>query len=178
MFAHQFGSRSWISRATFTSIDWQLRWKCVLVFVPIFKQEHLHRLLTVLQLPNIIPLSNGSVCTSEEMLLFSLHRMSYPQIIEVAAYSLFGRECSHWSRIFCYFLLHIHGTFSYLLTDNLAYWCQSFASSYDKMKAKAAQFRDYDIDSRYNQLHFHIALLCDCTTMETYCSISGITCIR
>lgn len=74
-------------------------------------KEQLLTLMRVLQIPETVLLSNGSVLTGEEVFLFALRRMSYPSryhdlLIE------FGGEISVWSRAFNWFIEYIYTRYS------------------------------------------------------------------
>lgn len=85
------------------------------------RKPDLHRLKTVLSIPRMVTLPNGSRITGEEILLFSLNRFTTCGWIHDLI-PVYGRDASQWTRAFHWFIRYMIANYAYLLTDMLQFW--------------------------------------------------------
>jgi hypothetical protein len=92
------------------------------------RKVDLSKLLVAFKLnrEEVITVENGSKFTAEEILLIGLFRYCCAGSFELIARPFFKLEFSMLSRAFKFFNSHMLSHFSSLLTDNLAYWKDSF----------------------------------------------------
>lgn len=111
-----------------------------------FSSTQLRQVYNLLDLPEIVILSNRSKFTGEEIFLFGLNRLAFPSRLSEQSLEVFGRENSQWSRAFNYFIHHIYSTKCHLLFDNMEWWSRyliSFAEIIEeKMNFYELHFRD------------------------------------
>ena len=105
-----------------------------------FRKEHLPPLMKAFGIRmNHMPfkLDNGSVVTEEEAFLFVLHRFSSLKDLSDCAI-LFGREYTQLSRMFTKMAMRMYDEFSYLLTDNIAFFAPRLEMYNDRVRASLA----------------------------------------
>lgn len=131
-----------------------------------FKQEHLVRVMDALRLPRqgTVVLKNKCKYTLEEILLFSLNRLSYPGRLADLS-DVFGREFSQWSRAFIWFIKYVFKYFRCLVTCNLPYWAECFPVFARRIRDKivekgGAAYEDIAATVR-------VAAFIDCTVIAT-----------
>lgn len=105
-----------------------------------FRYEYLERLFNTLGLPADCVLENGSRMSGEEIFLFSLCRLSYPNRLVTMRDEIWGGEESVWSRVFKYFNLFVYNIHGHRLTNYLGYWKQHFPSMASAVKRKLEEF--------------------------------------
>lgn len=111
-----------------------------------FEFSELHRLKTVLQIPERAILSNGSNMSGEEVFLYSLMRLSFPSRHEILSDQYFGRENSQWSRAFCWFNNFLFKQHSFRLLNYWNFWLNLFPVMADSIQKKILKY-GYDVEA-------------------------------
>lgn len=110
--------------------------RCEILFR--FTHERLVRLFRCLQVPNECVLENGTHISGEEVFLFSLCRLTYPDRLNTMTNDLWGGEESLWSRAFKYFNLFINNEHGHRLTDYFEFWVPRFPDMARAVQEKLA----------------------------------------
>jgi hypothetical protein len=97
-------------------------------------------LFDCLRIPWEVKVDNGEVFSGEEIFLFCLMRLCTNYTLDALAKNHFGRDYSIWSRVFKWFLLHLHGLFYDLMHNNLDFWVPYFPSCAAAIRSKLAKF--------------------------------------
>jgi hypothetical protein len=105
-----------------------------------FRFEHLHRLYQTFQLDNVCMLENWSHMSGEEVFLFSLNRLAFPDRLHTMTSDMWGGEESQWSRVFKYFNLFVNETHGHLLRDNFEFWTPRFPEMAMAIQRKLQQY--------------------------------------
>lgn len=71
-----------------------------------------------------------------ELFLFSLMRLCTNSTLDSLAKNTFGRDYSVWSRVFNWFLLHLHELFYDLMHNNLDFWVPYFPACAAAIRSK------------------------------------------
>lgn len=101
-----------------------------------FRTHHqLRRIIQCLNIPNVVRLDDGSLTTSEEMLLVSLYRLHLP-LTYAECQEKFGINYATCSRIFNFFITFLVEHWGYLLVDNMNYWWPLFPSFADSIQQR------------------------------------------
>ena len=103
--------------------------ECRLLFR--FHQDHLKKLIVLLEFPDECILCNGLKMRGEEVFLRGLYELSGGENqLKISSY-VFGRDGTAQSRAFKNFINHMYENFKHLVTDNLSWWYRNgfFASS-------------------------------------------------
>ena len=108
--------------------------KCCLDF-----NTSIFRLLRCLNLPADCVLENGTHVEGQEVMLFSLCRLTYPDRLHTMSSDLWGKEESEWSRVFKYFNLFIYNEHGFCLKDNFEFWVPYFPAMAEAIQAKLIQ---------------------------------------
>lgn len=99
-------------------------------------KEDMLRLLNVWRLPERIYLEDGTVVSSEFVMLFSIRRLATHTNLDDFAQFEFGREYSTLSRIFKFFVLFTFNTFAQKLSNNLPFFVDKFPDYAEAIRLK------------------------------------------
>lgn len=112
--------------------------RCEILFR--FTYERLLVLYNLLGMDADCILENGTHISSEEVFLFSLCRLTYPDRLNTMTNDLWGGEESQWSRAFKYFNLFVQVSHGHRLTDNFAFWVPRFPGMARAVQTKLEEF--------------------------------------
>lgn len=131
--------------------------------------NQLERLITCLDMPQLVKLDNNVLVTNVEIVLVSLYKLAFPTTNEKVG-RFFGMESTLCSRIFNFFIRYLVENWGYLLLDNLSYWLSSFPMFAERIEQKMIRLGLHDNHSQHSKIFSFI----DCTTFET-CTPSNPT---
>ncbi len=121
-----------------------------------FRFDYLVRLHTALRMPVECRLENGSVISSQEVFLFSLCRLTFPDRLHTMSVDMWGGEQTLWSRAFKYFNIFIDSSMAtdYVITLRSGYlilkgWQGLFNASWPILACSISQKsnREYVVSS-------------------------------
>jgi hypothetical protein len=97
------------------------------------------RVKDVLDVPNQIKITNNSIFTGEEVMLFSINRLtSSAKLSELA--DVYGKETSQWSRAFNWFVDFVLEKFKYTISGHWKYWRNHIPSMANAIRTKMEDF--------------------------------------
>lgn len=141
--------------------------------------EQMRRILLSFNLPTGIVKVKTYSFTSEEILLISLTRLSYPLRWSDMYERFAGRKRWELSTAFYWFIAFMIGNWSYLLLNNLNYWKDFLLQSAESIRLKLANlafegWRQIH-PSAFQPFGFDICAFID-NTMFAFCRPGGCTC--